>query len=132
MKSNSLLSANLKIKDEMLCTFNKNELKNKRLFDSLEKELPVEILYNIYTFCDLDERRQLREYIIRKHNIVFLIVISILSIVMYAIGYFITNQLFGIFIILNFLLGYLIISAVTTILVVVGLPFNMFNESSRL
>ena len=51
---------------------------------------------------------------------------------MYAIGYFITNQLFGIFIILNFLLGYLIISAVTTILVVVGLPFNMFNESSRL
>ena len=116
----------------MLCTFNKNELKNKKLFDSLEKELPVEILYNIYTFCDLDERRQLREYIIRKHNIVFLIVISILSIVMYAIGYFITNQLFGIFIILNFLLGYLIISAVTTILVVVGLPFNMFNESSRL
>lgn len=129
MKSNSLLSYNKK-KDEMLCTFNKNELKNKRLFDSLEKELPVEILYNIYTFCDLDERRQLREYMIRKRNIVFLIVISILSIVMYAIGYFITNQLFGIFIILNFLLGYLVISAVTTVLVVICLPFNIFNESS--
>ena len=58
-----LLSAYPKIKDEMLCTLNRNELKTKRLFDSLEKELPIEILYNIYTFCDLDERRQLREYI---------------------------------------------------------------------
>ena len=114
----------------MLCTFNKNELKNKRFFDSLERELPIEILYNIYTFCDLDERRQLRGYIVKKHDIVFLIIISILSIVMYFIGYFITNQLFGVFIILNFLLGYLVISAVTTVLVVICLPFNIFNESS--
>lgn len=122
----------LKEKDEMLCTFNKNELKNKRLFDSLKRKLPIEILYNIYTFCDLNERRQLRKYFLKKHDIVFLIVISTLLMVMYFIGYLVTNQLLGVFIVLNFLIGYLIITAFITVLFVVCLPLNILNESSRL
>lgn len=107
----------------MICTFKKSDLETKKLFDSLEKKLPIEVLYNIYTFCDLDERRQLRKYLIKKHDIEFLIVIFVVSIIMYFIGYSITNQLFGVFIVLNFLLGYLITSIFATLLVITCLPF---------
>ena len=107
----------------MICTFKKSDLETKKLFDSLEKKLPIEVLYKIYSFCDLDERRQLRKYIIKKKNIEILIVTFILSIMMYFIGYLITKQLFGVFIVLNFLLGYLITSVFTTILVIICLPF---------
>lgn len=101
-------------------------LKSKDLFESLEKKLPPDVLYNIYTFCNLNEKKKIREYLFKKHDIEILVVLLTISTISYFIGYLITRRFLGFFIVFNFLLGYLTISAVTLILTLLCLPFKSY------
>ena len=57
----------------MICNLKKSELKNIDFFDNLEKRLPIDVLYYIYTFCDQNNRAQIEKYLILKYRIQFLI-----------------------------------------------------------
>lgn len=102
----------------MVLALKETELKTEELFDSLEKKLPLDILYNIYTFCNVNEKKKITQYIFRRHDIVILASLLTFSAISYFVGYLVTKKFLGFFIILNFLLGYLIISVFTLIIIV--------------
>ena len=116
----------------MICNFKKSELKNIDFFDNLEKRLPIDVLYYIYTFCDQNNRDQIKKFLILKYRFQFLISFSILSTIIYFLGYLITNQFLGIFILLNIFLGYLILSVFMLILIIFCSPFKFFDDFVRL
>ena len=108
-----------------MCSFKKLESSNRNLFYLLEQKLPLDVLYHIYTFCDVDEKRQIREHYHKEHPIIVNSIILAFSIVMYFLGYLVTRSFSGIFIIINFLLGYLILTALSLILTMIFIPFKM-------
>tara|TARA_B100000524_G_C23437156_1_gene293765 strand:+ start:108 stop:458 length:351 start_codon:yes stop_codon:yes gene_type:complete len=112
----------------MLYPPEKSKLPNKILFDLLENKLPPDVLYHIYTYCDFNEKREIRQHSQIKHEIVIIITVIITYLIMYFIGYLFTKRFLGIFLILNFLLGYLIITASFLLLFLICLLFKACHE----
>ena len=105
-----------------------SELSNKNLFDVLERELPLDVLYHIYTYCDVDEKRQIRQHYLEKHPIIILTICLTMYVMMYFLGYLLTRRFLGVFIILNFLVGYLVCTSLSLILVIICIPYRMCEE----
>ena len=115
----------------MLCPLKNSELSNKHLFDLLEQKLPFDVLYHIYTYCNVDERRQIRQQFHEKHPFIMLIICLITALTMYFLGYLVTRKNLGVYIILNFLLGYLVCSALCLILLLICIPFKICEETQH-
>jgi len=112
----------------MLCPLKNSELSNKNLFDLLEQKLPLDVLYHIYTYCDLDQKRQFRQQFHEKHPIMMMTICLITAVTMYFLGYLLTRRFLGVFIILNFLVGYLVCMALSLILIIICIPFRICEE----
>ena len=112
----------------MLCPLKNSELSNKNIFDLLEQKLPFDVLYHIYTYCNVDERRQIRQHLHEKHPVIMLTICLIMSVMMYFLGYLLTRRFLGVFILLNFLIGYLICTALSLILILICIPFRICEE----
>lgn len=115
----------------MLCPLKNSELSNKNLFDLLEQKLPFDVLYHIYTYCNVDEKRQIRQHFHEKHPIIMMTVCLITALTMYFLGYLLTRKNLGVYIILNFLLGYLVCTALCLILLLLCIPFKMCEETQH-
>lgn len=110
----------------MLYYSKKSKLKNNKiLLDLLEEKLPLDVLHHIYTYCDINEKNEIRKHIQKKYDIVFIGLFIINSIIMYFVGYAITKKFLGVFLILNFLLGYLIITGSFLSCLIICLPIKL-------
>lgn len=118
----------IKIKCIMLCPLKKSELSNKNLFDVLEKELPLDVLYHIYTYCDVEQKRKIRQHYLEKNPIMMLTICLTMCVMMYFLGYLLTRRFLGVFIILNFLAGYLVCSALSLMLIIICIPFRVCEK----
>ena len=116
------------IKCIMLGPLKNSELSNKNLFDVLERELPLDVLYHIYTYCDVDEKRKIRQHYLEKHPIMILTICLTMCVMMYFLGYLLTRRFLGVFIILNFLIGYLVCTALSLMLIIICIPFRICEE----
>lgn len=108
-----------RLKKLELSNKNKSEASNTNLFDLLKEKLPLDVLHYINSYCEINDKIKIRQDI-QKHPIYIIIT----SIILYFIGYTITKRFLGIFIILNFLIGYLILCLFSLILILIGLFFK--------
>ena len=112
----------------MLCPLKNSELSNKNLFVILERELPLDVLYHIYTYCDVEQKNQIRQHLLKKNPIMMLTICLTICVFMYFLGYLLTRRFLGVFIILNFLVGYLVCTSFSIILILICIPFRLCEE----
>lgn len=118
----------IKIKCIMLCPLKNSDLSNKNLFNVLERELPLDVLYHIYTYCDVKQKRKIRQHYLKKNPIIMLTICLTMCVIMYFLGYLLTSRFLGVFIILNFLVGYLVCTGLSLMLIIICIPFRICEE----
>lgn len=88
-------------------------------------ELPLDVLFHIYTFCDSEEKRILTRYLVDIYYISILISLLFINTFMYCLGTLITGKFLGFYLIFNILLGYLLLAGLGLVLIFIFIVFNL-------
>ena len=84
-------------------------MSEKQLIKNILEKLPYDVIYEIYLYCPIKEKRQLiKQFCFKKSLILLCIIILFFS--CYIVGYLFTNNLYGTsFVFLNIFIGYLVL-----------------------
>lgn len=99
-----------------------SSLKNNSLCIHFFDNLPDDIINHIDSFCELPKHTN---HCLPKYELLIFGFLLNLSVIMYWIGYLISGHNSGVYILFNFLIGYILICAFLISLLLVYILFNI-------